>query len=209
MNKTNKAIIRSFIYLILCLISLMLVLIASGCGSQAAPIATEPEPELVVDIKTPVLGARPLEDGRMIGGSVRGRLIDEFTTAFFAFQARKAEYATSIEEEHTPMATYIYLAVELTIEGVYDKSVPMWTSDFVLRWADGDQGYGYPIEKLSESQMSDTFYLRLGDSITKQLVFEVPETLEGVEYSLSYLEYYADDVEGNTFYIVFDMPPVV
>jgi hypothetical protein len=143
-----------------------------------------------------------MEDGRKVGGTVKGRLGEELTNVFFSFKVNKAEYADTFEGLK-PVKTYKFLVVEITVKNAFDEPIPMWAQDFIIQWGDGDKDYGCPISKSADTQMDEAYRLALDESVTKVVVYEVPVTEESKEYSISFLEYYEDKVEGNLFYVVF------
>ncbi|MCL1848843.1 MAG: DUF4352 domain-containing protein [Clostridiales bacterium] len=181
-----------------------IALLASGCGSK--PVEPPPPPVVEeVDYRTPVVGGRILEDGRKIGGSVKGALGEELTNSFFSFSIDRAELAAEYEGEKA-VRGYTYLVAEITVINVLDKPLPMWSDDFLIQWGDGEMEYGYPIEKFAEGQMDDEFSIPVDGVVIRDMVFEVPNRDSSVEYTISYQEYYEDDVDGNTFYILFTLP---
>ena len=177
----------------------------AGCGAPA-PVPVEPEelPDPYAG-KTPVIGARTLEDGRKTGGAAKGRIGEELTNVFFGFSVDKAELAAEYEEHKPERRDDAYLIAEITVTNTADKPITMWTDDFLLQWGDGENDYGYPIEKLTETQMDAEFRLGVGQSVTGLVLYEVPVPAGENEYNISYVEFYEDEVEGNTFYILFTL----
>ncbi|MCL2122132.1 MAG: DUF4352 domain-containing protein [Clostridiales bacterium] len=185
------------------LISLLVcVLFVSGCNPFAVETPPEEPPE--EDPRPQVIGARTLEDGRKVGGSAKGKIGEEMVSVFFSFTVNRAELAGEFEE-NKPERSYIYLIIEMTVRSILDRSLPMWADDFPIQWGDGDNDYAYPLEKISDSQMDAEFSLHEGESVTKNLIYEVPAPDGEREYTITYLEYFADDVEGNMFYVSFNL----
>jgi hypothetical protein len=106
-----------------------------------------------------------------------------------------------------PEKGYVYLAAKMTVQSAFDEPITMWSSDFLIQWGDGDNDYGYPIAKTADAQaqMDDEYSLAVDESVTKTVVYEVPLHEGTNEYTISYQEYYEDDVEGNTFFITFTL----
>jgi len=189
--------------LLLCVCALWLT---AGCSSKQPdpPPAPPPVVEAVEDKRTPVVGAKTLEDGRKVGGVARGKIGDELINTFFSFRVEKAEL-TAVFEGQQPFRGFVYLVADITVKNTFDESIPMWSDDFLVQWGSGDREYCYPLSKAVHSQMDDEYLLSVNGSVTKKLVFEVPVPEEDNEYNLSYQEYYEDEVEGNIYYIVFTL----
>jgi len=185
---------------------LCMMLCLAGCGAVVPdPVEPEEAPDPYAD-RTPVIGARTLEDGRKTGGVAKGRPGDELTNIFFAFSVDKVELAAEYED-NKPDRGYAYLIADLTVTNATDKPITMWADDFLLQWGDGDNDYGYPEEKFTETQMEAEFRLNVGQSVTKSVLYEVPVPEGENEYNISYVEFYDDKVEGNTFYVIFNLAP--
>ena len=214
-----KKQISIIVYLLIYMCAFACLVTGLGaCGGKKAPeagpagVATPtptptppaPQPPKVEEKykRTPVIGARTMEDGRRVGGKVKGKLGEELTNVFFTFKVNKAEYADAYEGLK-PLRGYKFLIAELTVKNAFDEPTPMWAEDFIIQWGDGDKDYGYPISKSTSAQMDEAYRLAVDESVTKTLVYEVPAADESREYSISYLEYYEDKVEGNLFYVVF------
>ena len=197
-----KVIKRFFFKAAIFTLPFLLVLLCVGCRPKADvsdSAAGEP-----VDLKTAVVGAKVLEDGRTVGGSARGKIGETLTNVFFSFCVDKVELLDEYEGQQ-PERNYVYLVSEVTIKSIAEEPIPMWSEDFLIQWGDGENDYAYPLAKFSDSQMDEEFTLSKEESITKVLVFEVPVPEEENEYNISYLEYYEDDTEGNTFYVIFSL----
>ncbi len=175
-------------------IMVCLLVFVTGCGST--PAAETPQ--------TLITGAEKLEDGRETGGVAEGRLGDTLANNFFAYSVNKA-YLAAEHEGKAPAAGHAYLVAEITVKNIYGEPLPMWADDFQVQWGEGDEDYGFPLTGFSDSQMAEEYELAKGETITKNVVYEVPIPEDENEYSISYLEYYEDDVEGNVFFIYFDL----
>jgi hypothetical protein len=180
----------------LAVLTVCLLLFTAGCG--ASEDATE------APSATAISGAEELDDGREVGGYASGAIGDTMTNVFFAYSVNDAYLAAEYEGE-VPEEGYVWLVAEITVKNISDETLPMYSDDFQVQWGEGDEDYGFPIAKFSSAQMEDEYELPEGESVTKLVVYEVP-LLEGEnEYSISYLEYYDDDVEGNVFFVYFDL----
>ena len=81
----------------------------------------------------------------------------------------------------------------------------MFDTDFQLQWGDdADDAYAFPVatsEKILDDQLPEEYELKVKESTTGVLIFEAPEGNE--DFSLSFLEYYEDNSEGNLFFVYF------
>ena len=199
-NKGNPT--QLWLYCILCILLMMPLL--SACGNNAADRARASVQEDLTEesILTPVLGGRTLEDGRKVGGSAKGVIGDELTSVFFTFSVNKAELAEAYAEEKAERG-FLFLVAEITVTSISEEALPMWADDFILQWGSGENDYAYPYTRFSDAQMEEEFSLELEESVTMDVVYEVPLLSDDTEYNISYLEYYEDEVEGNQFYVLF------
>jgi hypothetical protein len=200
-----KKYMWSLLVLSILLISLVLLL-AAGCGGGVAanpPEAEEP-PEPEEEPRPAVVGAITLEDGRKVDGFAYGGIGDEMRSVFFSFQVDKAELMEEFEGKKAD-PRLAYLVAEVTVKNVMDKPVTMWADDFIAQWGDGNNDYGYPIERFYISQMEEEYSLAPDESVSCVLVYEVSLPEAENEYGISYLEYYADDVEGKLFMVNFKL----
>lgn len=153
-----------------------------------------------------LVGATILDDGRKVGGYMDGRIGDTLPNAFFSYTVNDA-YITGEFEGQVPAEGMSFLVAELSVKNTFGAELDMWSSDFQLQWGEEDTDFGYPIEFFHESQMPDEFSMKKGETTTKLCVYEIPTPDAEIEYSISFLEYYADDVEGNVFFVYFDLKP--
>lgn len=174
---------------ILALLTVGIVLTATAC---------DPIPGFSGTDETAVTpgGGETLTDGRQVGGIADGRLGDQMGTAWFNFSVDNAK-TTSEYGGYRPYDGYTLLVVSITLKNTFGSSVPMSLYDFELFWED-DYLYG-----IGESEMSDNFVLEKGQSLTQDIVYEVPSYIIG-EYYIIFTEYYENDDYGNTFVVTLD-----
>lgn len=153
---------------------------------------------------TVVTGGETTEDGRLVNGYADGRIGDVLANAFFSYVVNSASLATEYEGQAAPEGK-AYLIAEITVKNVFGEEIPMFSDDFQIQWGEGDEDYGYPIPKSVDAQMDDEYSLATAETVTKTVVYEVPIPEGENEYSISYVEYYDDDVEGNAFFVYFDL----
>lgn len=187
------------------LIVICVLFLAAGCGSAPPEDPPEEAPaDEPIDIRTPVVGALTLDDGRKTEGFAAGKIGDELTNVFFSFRINKAELTEEFGEYKAERG-FAYLVAEITVKNIFDGQIPMWATDFIAQWGEGDNDYCYPLDKSAGSQMENEFRLAKDQSVTRDLVYEVPLPQDKNEYGISYLEYYEDEVEGNLFLIRFEL----
>ena len=194
----KKCFSRGVLALLLC--TAVFLAACGGLGQTTTPA----DAEEAGDNLTPVIGAKTLEDGRKVGGSAKAGIGETMTNVFFSFSVNRAELTDNYEGEMAERG-FLFLVAEITVTNTFDETLPMWASDFLVQWGDGDDDYGYPLVHFAETQMEDEFNLEVGADVTADVVFEVPLQEGGNEYNISYLEYYEDDVEGNMFYVMFNL----
>lgn len=142
-------------------------------------------------------------------GDALGTLGDIMHTAFFEYTVNSA-YLCDEYEGYVPLDGNVLLVADVTVNNPYKNSVPMYDTDFQIQWSsDADDAYDYPItfymdvdETISEDMLPAEYSLRRFESRNGLLVYEVPE---GETYfSISYLEIYEDDSEGDVFFVYFN-----
>jgi len=186
-------------------IVLLALMVFAGCGSAAAtPPVDAVEDEVEESILTPVIGARALEDGRRVGGTAKASLGEALTNVFFTFSVEGAAFVDEYEGVKAERG-FQFLVAEINVTNIDDEALPMWANDFVIQWGDGANDYGYPIAHFANTQMEDAYTLEPGAGLTTDVVYEIPYREGENEYNISYLEFFEDGTEGNTFYVIFSL----
>ncbi len=138
-------------------------------------------------------------------GGAEGGIGDTFRTIFFDFSVDSVDYPSEYEG-YRPADGYQLLDAVITVKNTFGEELPMYNSDFQIQWHDlgnGDEDYDYGIEMDSSSTvMPSEFGLANGDSCTYHVIYEVPA--DAKEFSISYLEYFSDETEGDVFFVYFN-----
>ena len=139
-------------------------------------------------------------------GFAEGRLGDTMKTYFFDYTVNSA-YTCSEFEGYTPADGNKILVAEVTVKNTTRSTVTMYDIDFQVQWGDDDNDdafdipityYGYNV---SDDQLPEEYDLGVDEERTGLLVYDVPEDTK--DYSISYLEQFSDDSEGDTFFVYF------
>lgn len=155
---------------------------------------------------TEVRGATEREDGRLVDGYADGRIGDVMTNVFFSFVVNDAALTQEYEGQ-TPPEGMSYLVADITVKNVFGSPLMIWADEFQIQWGRTEEEYGFPIPCFAQGQMPDEFTLKTAESLTYVCVYEVPTPTKETEYSVSFLEVYQDEVEGNVFFVFFDLGP--
>lgn len=144
-------------------------------------------------------GIYPDEDG-----FAEGRMGDRMCTSWFDFTVNSA-YVTDKYKTLTASEGNELLVVDISVHNTFSESVPMFDTDFQAQWNDdADDAYAWPVEnaeELSNDVLPTEYMVAVNATTTGLLVFEVPEGND--DFSISFLEYYEDGSEGDTFFVYF------
>ncbi len=134
-----------------------------------------------------------------------GRMGSEMKTAWFNFTVNDAYYTEDAIGGYTPSEGNVLVVVDLTVKNTFSESIPMFDTDFQLQWGDdADDAYSFPVvtnEEIIKGQLPEEYELKVKESKSGVYVFEAPAGNK--DFSLSFLEYYEDDTEGNLFFVYF------
>lgn len=146
--------------------------------------------------------------GREYGQNYELKQDEQMETAFFSLKVNSA----TLHDEfggYTPTDdTHKFLVVNITIKNIFDGGtpedsiIPMYNTDFVLRWDALGDGSIYAEDEFVEAGSTDEmlpneYEMEAGESRTGNLVYEVPA--DETKFAFEYLEYYEDEFEGNTY----------
>lgn len=141
-------------------------------------------------------------------GYAEGTFGDTMHTAFFEYTVNSA-YLCDEYDGYEPSEGKTFLVADVTVHNPYRDTVPMYDTDFQVQWdSDADDAFGYPItaymeadEVISDDMLPQEYEVRRFEDRKGILVYEVPE---GENYfSISYLEIYEDESEGDVFFVYF------
>ena len=103
------------------------------------------------------------------------------------------------------------LVVEMTIKNTFKESLPMYDDDFQGQWSASTETdeFAWPItegedgdlDTVAEEQLPAEYELKVNETRTGTLVFDVPE--DEKDFSISHMELFSDDSEGDTFFVFF------
>lgn len=145
-------------------------------------------------------------DGYQEGGA-EGHIGDTMHTYWFDFTVDEA-YATQEYEGYTAQDGYRLIVVTITAKNTFDKSVPMWDTDFVIEWQDENSEYMYevPLPAYTDGQFPEEYELAVNESATYVAVYEVP-VVDSLDYDIGFMEYFdtdnPDDEEGDVYFVYF------
>lgn len=137
-------------------------------------------------------------------GYAEGYMGDVMRTAFFDFSVDSA-YTCAELDSYIPAEGNQLLVTDITVKNTSTYSMPMVDWDFQIQWGDyeNDDAFGYPIsEPIIDNQMPAEYEIAINDSVTYTTVFEVPA--DSKDYSISFLEYFTNDEEGDLFFVYFN-----
>lgn len=141
-------------------------------------------------------------------GYAEGTFGDTMHTVFFEYTVNSA-YLCDEYEGYEPSEGNTFLVADVTVHNQNTSTVPMYDTDFQVQWdSDAEDAFGYPITAYMEedveingNMLPQVYEVRRFEDRNGILVYEVPE---GENYfSISYLEIYEDNSEGNVFFVYF------
>lgn len=144
-------------------------------------------------------------------GYAEARVGDLVHSYFMDFTVNNA-YTTSDYHGHTAPEGMKVLVVNMTIKNTFNESLPMYDDDFQGQWSASSETdeFAWPIteaedgsdlDAVSEEQLPAEYELGVSESRTGDLVFDVPA--DEKDFSISHLELFDDDSEGDTFFVFF------
>ena len=139
-------------------------------------------------------------------GYAEGRIGDVMRTYFFDYTVNSA-YTCKEFEGYTPAEGNKLLVAEITVKNTDRSTVTMYDTDFQIQWGDddNDDAYAAPItyygNTVSDEQLPEEYDLGVNEEKTGLLVYEVPE--DSKDYSISYLEQFSNETEGDVFFVYF------
>ena len=147
----------------------------------------------------------PVDDQTQDGQS--GKLLDGYvgdtiSTAFFDMTANSA-YMTDSYEGMTPAEGNEFCVVNMTIHNTIRQSLPMFDTDFILWWGQGDEDGSFPItheaaEKRAGNMLEEEYFIGINETVTGDLVYELPKTHDA--QGMVYFEEYFDNGETGEYY---------
>ena len=144
-------------------------------------------------------------------GFAEARAGDLVHSYFMDFTVNSA-YTASEYHGHVPPEGRKVLVVEITIKNTNIETIPMYDDDFQGQWSASPETdeFAWPIteaedgsdlDAVSEEQLPAEYELGVSESRTGDLVFDVPA--DEKDFSISHLELFDDDSEGDTFFVFF------
>lgn len=135
-------------------------------------------------------------------GYATGYIGDNVHTVFFDFTINSASVCQTYED-YTPAEGNELLVVNLTVKNTETYSLPMFDTDFQAQWGDdSNDAYAFPIETMVvDDQFPSEYQLPVREERTGIYIYEVPAGHD--DFSISFLEFFDDNSEGNTFFVYF------
>lgn len=194
----------------MCLVSVSLSMTLASCGdSNSTTPTTTTAAETTTQATTTAAPTTAAETqtttadaaGRASGEYTEGKIGDAMHTAFFDYTVLSAKKVSEYEGI-TPSEGNVLVVCEIAIKNTFGAEIPMFNSDFQMQWDDdAEDAYAYPLEDVDVTDyIPSQFPMAKDESRTVVAIYDVPDS---AEYSISYLEYYEDDFEGNVFFVYF------
>lgn len=134
-------------------------------------------------------------------GTAQGKLDTVMHTEFFTFTLTGAALHSTLGD-YMPGLGQAVLAVDLEVENTFSEAIPMFDTDFVLRWGDGEEDQAYCLlDTVADDQLPERYDLEKGQARSGRLYFAVPREAE--DFMLTYLERFDDGTTGDEFSVTF------
>ena len=143
-------------------------------------------------------------------GFGEARIGDLVHSRFMDFTVNSA-YTTSAYHGHSAPEGKQVLVVEMTIKNTFKESLPMYDDDFQGQWSASTETdeFAWPItegedgdlDTVAEEQLPAEYELKVNETRTGTLAFGVPG--DEKDFSISHMELFSDDSEGDTFFVFF------
>jgi hypothetical protein len=180
-------------------LALLMILTLAACGGDSASGGPDSS------------GGAGSGEVRAEDGYAEARVGDLVHSYFMDFTVNSA-YTTSDYHGHTAPEGMKVLVVNMTIKNTFNESLPMYDDDFQGQWSSSSETdeFAWPITEaedgsdldvVSEDQLPAEYQLGVSESRTGDLVFDVPA--DEKDFSISHLELFDDDSEGDTFFVFF------
>lgn len=125
---------------------------------------------------------------------------DVISTVFFDYVINDA-MACKTYGDYTATEGNQLVVITVNIRNTETYSMPMGQQDFQIQWGTGDTDFGYPLGNYYHEQLPDEYDIPIGGIEEGKLVYEVPADCK--DFSVSYLEYFQDESEGNAYFTYF------
>lgn len=140
---------------------------------------------------------------KAVDGYANGRIGDVMRNEFFEYTVVSANYVEEYAGQK-PAAGKKFVDAVVKIKNIVDEELNMYYDDFQIQWGgEGEDNFGYCIEAKDSTMIPAEFMMKKGETLEYHIVYEVPEGQS--EYSISYLEYFEDDTEGDVFFVYFEL----
>ena len=140
-------------------------------------------------------------------GYGEGRIGDTMRSCFFDFTINDA-YLCNVFGSYIPTEGYDLLVADMTIKNTFNSSLPMFDSDFMITWGDGEDNYDIPAtyyigseELFGGDTLPSEYTLKINESRKGLLIFEVQKGNN--DFAIFYLELFDDDTTGDAFFVYF------
>ena len=134
-------------------------------------------------------------------GTAQGGLNTVMHTEFFTFTITGAALHSTLDD-YVPGLGQVVLAVDMEVENTFSETIPMFDTDFLLQWGDGEEDQAYCLlDTVADDQLPERYDLEKGQARSGRLYFAVPQDVE--DFTLTYLEHFDDGTTGNKFSVTF------
>ena len=116
---------------------------------------------------------------------------------FFQWTVNSVRSETGALNNYDPEDGTKYIIANITVTNIYDEPVAVGSYDYMVSWGDGENDWDYSYKSFYDGMFPDDTQLAAGESITGDVVFEVPMDAENV--SVIYEEYFSDDTTGDIY----------
>lgn len=174
---------------------------AASAPAASTPAASTPAASVPAESSDEWIGDKT-DSEREEQSYYSGRVGDHMRNVFFEYTVNSVEYPDSYGDI-TPADGNQLILADVTVRNVFSQTLPMSIYDFQIQWGDGDQDFDYQAEGLTgDNLMPDQYQLLRGASESYKLLYEVPA--DATEFSISYLEVWDDNTEGDVFFVYFE-----
>lgn len=139
--------------------------------------------------------------GRDYGDTITNEIGETQKNTFFSTTVNSVDFVNEVGEYYLDDG-YEFACVNVTVENIYNMTIPMGYGDFYIKWGEGENDWDGATYKsdLADDIYGEMFDLEKDEDYTATLYFAVPADRSG-DLQLVYEELYDDDFVGSTYII--------